>query len=234
MSDPTEVLQYEVRRLRDIVERQYLELAWQQSELRTRGGTARVVCFGAGNLARQSTGGNADFMCEVLSAPPEAWPIATVSARPLIPNTGFASYTLGREPMAVIGVSVCGLDDGSADQIVGLVEERLRRARNFRAVFLMDTGRTEIFRRRGFAYEYIPDAGTAAPRQGKRFAALNDRRIEFLRRKWEIAGFINFGAREIGVEGDGPAVSRSRTQHGVSAAVDALIGDRSIATARRA
>ncbi len=30
MSDPTEVLQYEVRRLRDIVERQYLEIAWQQ------------------------------------------------------------------------------------------------------------------------------------------------------------------------------------------------------------
>lgn len=235
MSDPTEVLQYEVRRLRDIVERQYLELAWQQSELRTRGGSARVVRFGAGKLARQTTGGNASHVCEVPSAPPlEAWPIAAVTARPLIPNTGFASYTLGRESMTVIGISVCGLDDGSADQIAGLVEERLRRARNFRAVFLMDTGRTEIFRRRGFAYEYIPDEGSAGTRQGRRFAALNARRIEFLKRKWEIAGIINFGIRNIAAGGDGQAVPRSRTQLGVSAAVDAVIGGRAAAAARRA
>ena len=61
MIDTTAGLQFEIRRLRDIVEKQYLEIAWQQSELRSRGGKAKIFKFGAGDLAHTNLTGNAGY-----------------------------------------------------------------------------------------------------------------------------------------------------------------------------
>ncbi|MBI2719247.1 MAG: hypothetical protein HY245_05390 [Rhizobiales bacterium] len=202
MLNTPEALQYEIGRLRDIVERQYLELAWQQSELRSRGGKAKVVRFGAGDLARTNLAGNAALLRDTARQPsPEAWPTGPTPASPLIANCGFASYTSGRADLAAIGISVCGLDEASVEHVVGMVEERLRKVRNFRPVFLMDVTRTEIFRRRGLAYEYVPPADGKDKRQEARLAAFNARRVEFLKRKWGFTEIINFGAKVLGQAG---------------------------------
>lgn len=225
MIDTTAALQFEVRRLRDLVERQYLELAWQQSELRARGGKATIVRFGAGNLAKTSLTGNAGLLRETVELPPQdVWPTGTVPANALIPNCGFASYATGRDQVGAIGVAVCGLDEKSVEQITAMVEERLRRARNFRPVFFMDITRTEIFRRRGFAYEYIAPCAEAEKRHAARLAAFNARRVEFLKRKWGISEIINFGAKVIdhAAHRQG-AVTNGRTQLAINSAVDQII-----------
>jgi len=223
MIDTAEALQYEVRRLRELVERQYLELAWQQSELTSRGGKAVVVRFGAGDLASRGLTGNAGLLGDTAEPPPaEFWPLGTVPATPLIPNCGFASYASGREQLNAIGINICGLDEASVEHVVSMVETRLRKVRNFRPVFLMDITRTEIFRRRGFAYEYLAPCTEKSRQLNKRLAAFNARRVAFLTRKWGLAGIINFGSRGFAEDaGHGPS-SRRKTQLAVNSAVDAL------------
>ena len=225
MIETAEALQYEVRRLRDLVERQYLELAWQQSELRSRGGKAMIVRFGAGDLAKANLTGNAGLLRETVELPPaEQWPIGTVPANPLIPNCGFASYASGREQLNAIGISVCGLDDQSVEHIVGMAEERLRKVRNFRPVFFMDITRTEIFRRRGFAYEYLAPSSEKERRLDNRLAAFNSKRVAFLKRKWGITGIINFGSKGSFTDArHSGAFARGRTQLAVNSAVDEIV-----------
>jgi hypothetical protein len=221
MMETTEALQYEVKRLREIIERQYLELAWQQSELATRGGKATVVRFGAGDLARGDLAGNAGLLRDTREPPPaEHWPLGAAPAMPLTPNCGFASYSSGRELLNAVGIAVCGLDVAQVEHIVAMVETRLRKARNFRPVFLMDITRTEIFRRRGFAYEYLAPCSDKEQRLAPRLAAFNASRVALLTRKWGLAGIINFGPRN--ATGDQRmANSGRRTQIAVNSAVDA-------------
>ena len=81
MVDSTAALQFEIRRLRDMVERQYLELAWQQSELRNRGGKANIVQFGAGDIASANLTLNAGLLRDVVDLPSQVvWPTGTVPA----------------------------------------------------------------------------------------------------------------------------------------------------------
>ena len=221
MLETPEALQYEIRRLRDIVERQYLELAWQQSELRSRGGKARMVRFGAGNLARTGLTGNAGLLRDTAALPPaDAWPTGTVPHNALIPNCGFASYASGRDQIGAIGIAVCGLDEQTVEQVTGMVEERLRRVRNFRPVFMMDITRTEIFRRRGLAYEYLAPADGKETRLAHKLTAFNARRVEFLKRKWGFSDVINFGSA-------GPFrldhAARGRNQLAINSAVDEAV-----------
>ena len=124
MIDTTAGLQFEIRRLRDIVEKQYLEIAWQQSELRSRGGKAKIFKFGAGDLAHTNLTGNAGLLRETVELPPQdVWPTGATPANPLIPNCGFASYASGRDRIAATGISVCGLDEQSVEHIAGMVED---------------------------------------------------------------------------------------------------------------
>lgn len=225
MVDSTAALQYEIRRLRDMVERQYLELAWQQSELRNRGGKANIVKFGAGDIASANLTLNAGLLRDVVELPSQVvWPTGSVPANPLIPNSGFASYASGRDQISATGIAVCGLDEQSVEHIAGMVEERLRRVRNFRPVFLMDVTRTEIFRRRGFAYEYLAPCDEKEKRFGARLAAFNARRVEFLMRKWGMSGIINFGPKVINPTGHrSGARSNGRTQIAINSAIDQAV-----------
>lgn len=223
MIETTEALQHEVRRLRDIVERQYLELAWQQSELRSRGGKALITRFGPGDLARTGLAGNAGLLKETVDLPPaDVWPLGAAPAHALIPNCGFASYASGREALAAIGISVCGLDEASVEQVTAMVEERLRKMRNFRPVFLMNITRTEIFRRRGLAYEYLAPCAPREQRLAGRLAAFNASRLNLLTRKWGLAGIINFGSRAVAGQGRSGSL-RGRSQIAVNSAVDEIV-----------
>jgi hypothetical protein len=225
MTDTTDALQFEVRRLREIVEKQYLEISWQQSELRTRGGKAKIVRFNADALAKTGLTGNAGLMVDGKDMPPsEFWPHGAVPPRALVPNCGFASYSSSRDELAAIGVNVCGLDEDAVEHVTAMVEERLRRNRNFRPVFLMDITNTVIFRRRGFAYEYFASCSEKEKRFAGRLAAFNAERISFLKRKWGLSGIINFGSRQI--EADDQRVTamvHSRSQRHINTAVDEMV-----------
>ena len=225
MIETAEALQHEVRRLRDLVERQYLELAWQQSELRSRGGKAMIVRFGAGDLAKTNLTGNAGLLRETAERPPaELWPIGTVPNNALIPNCGFASYASGRDQLNAIGIPVCGLDEQSVEHVVSMVEERLRKVRNFRPVFFMDVTRTEIFRRRGLAYEYLAPCSEKERRLETKLAAFNAKRVAFLKRKWGITGIINFGSKGLPSGAKQPGTSaRGRNQLAINSAVDEIV-----------
>jgi hypothetical protein len=223
MADVAETLRYEIRRLRDVVERQYLELAWQQSELRQRGGKAKLAVFGAGALAKTGLNGNAALLVPRRELPPQdVWPSRKAPPRALVPNSGFASYAADQDEVTAIGVSVCGLTEDVVEQVTAMVEERLRRLRNFRPVFLMDITRTEIFRRRGFSYEYV---ALCADREGKLAPVLAEftaERVAFLKRKWALAGIINFGSRPLEVTGPVHSAGAG-SQVAVNSAVDQVL-----------
>jgi hypothetical protein len=220
----SEALHYEIRRLRDVVERQYLELTWQQSELRSRSAKASIVRFSAGPLAKTNLTGNAGMLREVPSLPPQdVWPTGAVPKAALIPNCGFASYALANAQMAAIGIAVCGLNEDQVEHITAMVEERLQRARNFRPVFLMDIARTEIFRRRGFSYEYLATCNDKDKRLARRLQDFTAARVEFLKRKWGLSGIIHFGTRPIDVESFTSGAVRHRSQHAINTAVDGLV-----------
>src|SRR5690606_28760902 len=101
---------------------------------------------------------------------------------------GLASYGMDRRPQKVIGIGVCGLKLEAIESIIAMIEDRQRRNRDFAAVFLTDSHRTDIFRRRGFAFEYLPELTEADA--CKTYA---ERRITLLEDKWGLAGIIDFG-----------------------------------------
>jgi hypothetical protein len=219
-----EVLQYEIRRLREVVERQYLELAWQQSELRSRGGKATIVKFGAGPLAKVTLTENAGLLTENRQLPQgDYWPTGNVPKNALIPNCGLSSYASGSAQVPVVGINVCGLTEEIVEQVTGMVEEQLRRTRSFRPVFLMNITRTEIFRRRGFSYEYFAVPAEKEKRLAARLTALNASRASFIKRKWGISGIINFGSQPLELDAKIPAFTAGRhAEHALSAAIEQM------------
>jgi hypothetical protein len=104
-----------------------------------------------------------------------------------------------------------------------MVEDLLRRSRNFRPVFLMDITRTEIFRRRGFAYEYLAVCAEKEKRLASKLTAHNLARVALLKRKWGMAGIINFGSRPVEADGQSTFIARNRSQQAISFAVDEMM-----------
>lgn len=222
MADSAEVLQYEIRRLREIVEKQYLELAWQQSELRSRGGKATIVKFGAGPLTKTALTENAGLLSENAQLPEaDYWPTGSVPKNALIPNCGMSSYASGSAQVPVVGINVCGLTEEIVEQVTSMVEDQLRRTRSFRPVFLMNITRTEIFRRRGFSYEYFAVPAEKEKRIAARLTALNASRAAFIKRKWGMSGIINFGSQLLEADAKIPAFTAgNRAEQTLYAAVE--------------
>lgn len=191
MADPVQALQTEIRRLRDLIERQFVDNSRLQSELRMKGDSAEIVEIGwhAPNPPGRR------LASRPLEKPPEeAWPSGVGKPAPLKPSPGFASYALGLGSAKAIGVAVCGLQPNLIESVVTLVQERQRRGRDFLVLFLTDSPHSEIFRRRGYTFEVLPLLAPVDAEEAQLCRVYGERRIELLKRKWGLAGITNFGS----------------------------------------
>jgi hypothetical protein len=127
-------------------------------------------------------------------APDQAfWPTPAEDGRPLVPAPGLRAYALKGMPLKVIGISVCGFSREEIEPLVEFVEQHQSQDRRFVPVFLTDSTEANIFRRRGFVFEYLPPPARVRLRGSKSWADYAGERRRLLARKWGMADIITFG-----------------------------------------
>lgn len=179
----------ENNRLKERIERLHSETAWMESELRMVRHSPDFVLVRPGNLTNRLAA--SDILVGPFRDMPSAtvWPTGKQPAYSLRPPPGLANYAMDRHQMKVLGIAVCGLEPDAIARVVAMIEDRQRRNGDFSPVFLTDTARTDIFRRRAYAFECLPEFDTTSEASQSYVA----RRIAFLEEKWGMAGIINFG-----------------------------------------
>jgi hypothetical protein len=123
----------------------------------------------------------------------EFWPTPDDNSRPLMPAPGLRAYALKGTPLKVIGISLCGFSREEIEPLVEFVEQHQSQDRTFVPVFLTDTTAANIFRRRGFIFEYLPPPDRVRLRGSKAWADYAAERRRLLARKWGMSDIITFG-----------------------------------------
>jgi hypothetical protein len=185
----------EVRGLRERVESQNCHIATLERQLRTLLGTT-----GLGPVSVQAHAPAATPRrwrarpAPRMPAPDRAfWPTPDDESRPLAPAPGLRAYALKGTPLKVIGVSVCGFSRAEIEPIVEFIEQHQSRDRQFVPVFLTDSTDANIFRRRGFVFEYLPPPERVRLPGSKSWADYAAERRRLLALKWGMADIITFG-----------------------------------------
>jgi len=123
----------------------------------------------------------------------EFWPTPEDVSRPLVPPPGLRAYALKGVPLKVIGISVCGFSREEIEPLVEFIEQHQSQDRSFIPVFLTDSTAANIFRSRGFVFEYLPPPDRVRLRGSKAWADYAAERRRLLARKWGMADIITFG-----------------------------------------
>jgi hypothetical protein len=195
MSQPTEVvLHTEIKRLKDVVERQFAELTALRL-MTPHSGTPIIVDGTPYRVLRRRVTPAGNSRTERISDP-ALWPTSRRPANPLWPNVGFANYGIDRSNTRVVGFAVFGMDEADLEEAVKFVEDNQRRSRDFVPLFLTDSGAIGSFRKRGYSYEYFPRHGVTRA-NGPTIRAYAENRLELIRRKWGLAGIITLGTSDI-------------------------------------
>ena len=199
MTSISPALMKEVRSLRERVESQNCHIATLERQLRT--------LLGATGLGPVSVQAHAPAVARCWRAKPAPrmpapdrafWPTPNDEARPLAPAPGLRAYALKGTPLKAIGISVCGFSRGEIQSIVDFIEQHQSRDRQFVPVFLTDSIDANIFRCRGFVFEYLPPPDRVRLRGSKSWADYAAERRRLLARKWGMADIITFGEVEFG------------------------------------
>ncbi len=120
----------------------------------------------------------------------QRWPEKAMPPRSLEPSPGGACFHLKDNGAKVIAFALFGLEAAALECEVTRVAEQQVREGNFIPIFLTDARDSEVFRRRGFVFEYFPP-GTAA-QESADIKALQPR-LDLIESKWGVDLFINLG-----------------------------------------
>jgi hypothetical protein len=200
MKNISPALMREVRGLRERIESQNCHIATLERQLRNLLGTT-----GLGPVSVQAHAPDAAprrwraTPAARLPAPDQSfWPTPAEDCRPLVPAPGLRAYALKGTPLKVIGISVCGFSREEIEPLVEFVEQHQSQDRRFVPVFLTDSTEANIFRRRGFVFEYLPPPDRVRLRGSKSWADYAAERRRLLALKWGMADIITFGAVAFG------------------------------------
>jgi len=195
MKNISPALMREVRGLRERLESQNCHIATLERQLRSLLGTT-----GLGPVSVQAHAPDAAprrwraTPAARLPAPDRSfWPTPAEDRRPLVPAPGLRAYALKGTPLKVIGISVCGFSREEIEPLVEFVEQHQSQDRRFVPVFLTDSTEANIFRRRGFVFEYLPPPDRVRLRGSKSWADYAAERRRLLALKWRMADIITFG-----------------------------------------
>ena len=157
------------------------------------------------------------------------WPSRPMPPRAMEPPPGNAHLDLKNTGAKVIAFALFGLTGADLEREVARVAEEQRRQGNFIPVFLSNARESEAFRRRGYMFEHVPEAGdvrTAAD------IGLLQPKLDFLEAKWGIDHFINLGhpkgsriRREMRLPAERYREAKVRFAQGRFAAARRVLGD---------
>lgn len=184
----------EVKRLREVVERQFAELTALRLMMPT--GDPPIVVDGLPYRSfRKSVVPGRNSRTDRISDP-VLWPTVRKPANPLWPNVGFGNYALDRSSAKVIGFAVFGMNDDDLEDAVRFVEDNQRRTRDFVPLFLTDATTISSFRKRGYSYEYFPPHRLTRA-NAPMLREYAEARLDLARRKWGLAGIVALGVSAI-------------------------------------
>ncbi len=116
------------------------------------------------------------------------------AVEPLRPNPGLMNYGLKGAECPLVGCAVAGLSRDVLVKIVAAVETRQRKQRDVIPVFLTDSTDFDVFRSRGYVFEYFP-----GPEKWESIECSEPldiyakRRYHTIKRKWDFARVVQFG-----------------------------------------
>jgi glycosyltransferase involved in cell wall biosynthesis len=118
-------------------------------------------------------------------APGDGWPSLPMPKTPLPPPPGLGAQSLAGGKTKVVAFAVFGLEGEALEAAVRSVADRQRQAMDFVPVFLTDSPVHDVFRRRGYAFEYFQR------RRPKTTDYPLDARIATALRKWRAMSLVD-------------------------------------------
>ena len=205
MTDADRRLRHEVERLAARVELQHRHITLLRSRLRDTMARASVLdeAGEARPPAPARPAGGPPPRARAALPDRTIWPSDRNAPPPLTPTPGLANFGLKRAGLKVLGIAVCGLGRIEREAVVDLIDRQQRSSRDFIPVFLTDSTDFEPFRSRGYVFEYLPPPSRRRLRGTDSWPAYAAERLALLRRKWNIAQVVTFGAHEFAPSADG-------------------------------
>lgn len=127
------------------------------------------------------------------------WPRPPVDKPALLPNAGHANHPLQHWVRKVLGIAVLGLERADLEQVVELIARQQTQSQDFIPLFLYDGNEFDIFRSRGYVFEWLPPVTDRIRYDGRQ--SWNDylaARRALIDRKWGLAYVVCFGAGSLG------------------------------------
>jgi len=123
------------------------------------------------------------------------WPRRPVDKPALLPSAGHANHPLQHRTPKVLGIAVLGLERADLEQVVELIAHQQAQSQDFIPLFLYDGTEFDIFRSRGYVFEWLPPV-TDRIRYGGRqsWSDYLAARRALIDRKWGLAYVVCFGA----------------------------------------
>jgi len=109
--------------------------------------------------------------------------------RPLEPSPGWRCLAAQDAPIR-LGFILLGMDAAQVRAAVENIEQRQVRDRDFIPVFITDMTDFEVFRFRGYVFEYLPPSVSRAPKNLRSERRYRKRRLELIKAKWNLRDII--------------------------------------------
>jgi hypothetical protein len=112
------------------------------------------------------------------------------SLRPLDPPPGWRCFTGNRVGLR-IGFTVFGMTTDEIDEVVSKVEERQLSSRDFIPVFVSDNDDFEVFRSRGYVFEYVPKVFSRCRSNQRAERRYLKQRLDIITAKWGLSELVD-------------------------------------------
>jgi len=118
------------------------------------------------------------------------FPALRCGFRPLEPSPGWRCLSAQDAPIR-LGFNLIGMDAAQVGTAVENVEQRQLRDRDFIPVFITDMTDFEVFRFRGYVFEYVPASVSRAPKNRHAERRYLKQRLDLITAKWNLRDIID-------------------------------------------
>ncbi len=118
------------------------------------------------------------------------FPALRCGFRPLEPSPGWRCLSAHGAPIR-LGFNLIGMDTAHVTTAVENIEQRQLRDRDFIPVFITDMTDFEVFRFRGYVFEYVPASIARAPKNRRAERHYLKKRLELIKAKWNLRDIID-------------------------------------------
>lgn len=118
------------------------------------------------------------------------FPVYGQEVKPLDPSPGWRCLAAHGAQIR-LGFDLRGIDEDLIESAVVEIEERQLSDRDFIPVFITDSPDFDVFRFRGYVFEYVPAAISRAPAKHRAECRYLKQRLELIKAKWNLRDIID-------------------------------------------